>query len=92
MTKKSESLGWIDPEKKDESPAGEPLTEFEKEDGRGEFKCGNCIHMEDDYCNHPVMIQVSKQPRNKEGKPIVGESDCCKFVRRPEKKEETKEK
>jgi hypothetical protein len=66
-------------------PVGEKYTEFEKGDGKGLFNCDNCIHMNHDegVCEHPVMISISKQPR-KDGKPKVGKTDCCKFVRRTE--------
>lgn len=65
-------------------PTGEPETEFEKADDKGPFSCGNCVHMEKGVCLHPIMIAASRQPR-RAGKPIVGEHDCCKFVRRREK-------
>lgn len=71
----------------DTKPVGEKFTEFEKGDGKGPFNCHNCIHMnhKEGVCEHPIMISLSKQPR-KDGKPEVDKDDCCKFVRRPEKK------
>lgn len=62
-------------------PTGEPETDFEKGGSKGPFECGNCVHMEAGVCHHPIMVAVSKQPRRK-GLPVVGEHDCCRFVRR----------
>lgn len=64
-------------------PVGEPETEFTEGGDKGPFNCGNCVHMRAGICNHPTMIEHSKQPRNKRGFPKVDEDDCCKFVRRP---------
>ena len=64
------------------APTGEPETEFEKSADKGPFECGNCIHMSEGLCKHPIMMAVSRQPRGKGGFPKVGEHDCCKFVRR----------
>lgn len=65
------------------SPSGEPVTEFSKYDGKGPFKCGNCVHFEDGTCHHPVMMRESKQPKTEDGYVRVNSGDCCKFVRRP---------
>lgn len=65
-----------------DKPTGEPITEFEKYEARGPFKCGNCVHMKGHACEHPVMKKDSKQPRDRFGYPIVDSGDCCKFVRR----------
>lgn len=65
------------------SPVGEPETDFEEGGDKGPFNCGNCVHMEDGLCKHPIMAAISKQPRGKGNFPIVDEQDCCKFVRRP---------
>lgn len=67
------------------APTGEPKTEFEKGDGKGEFQCGNCVHMKGQACVHPVMVEYSRQPRDKDGNPKVDSDDCCQFVRRPGK-------
>ena len=61
---------------------GEAVTGFEKADHKGPFECGNCTHMENGYCHHPVMMAKSKEPKNKSGFVQVDEHDCCKFVRR----------
>jgi hypothetical protein len=64
------------------SPSGENETGFIEGDGKGEFSCGNCVHMKDG-CVHPIMKAISKQPRMKNGNVEVDEDDCCKFQRRP---------
>lgn len=71
-------------DKKDQ-PVGEPKTDFEKGDDKGPFQCGNCVHMKGPVCVHPVMVEYSKQPRDKDGYPKVDHDDCCQFVRRPGK-------
>jgi len=68
---------------------GEYETAFVKGDQKGEFNCGNCVHMyssgpHDGACHHPVMVSYSKQPRDDKRFPIVDEDDCCRYVRRPE--------
>lgn len=83
------SLAWID---STDSPSGEPVTGFEEGGDLGPFNCGNCMHMEDGACTHPVMVRMSKQPKKGDGVE-VDEDDCCTYVRRKgETKEENKEK
>lgn len=62
---------------------GEDVTGFEKYAGRGPFKCGNCVHMKGNYCEHPVMMKDSHQPKNDEGYVKVDSGDCCRYVKRP---------
>ena len=63
-------------------PTGESGTGFEHADGRGPFECGNCIHMDGEVCVHPIMVDLSKEPRDRHNYPIVGKHDCCTYVRR----------
>lgn len=65
------------------NPVGEGISEFAKGGKKGVFSCGNCVHMENGVCKHPVMRADSDLPRNKDGYPKVDHSDCCKYVRRP---------
>ena len=69
---------------------GEDGTGFAKGDGKGEFNCGNCVHMQKDDeangCMHPIMMSLSKLKRNRENYPIVDHDDCCRYVKRPTKK------
>ena len=61
---------------------GEPGTGFEKAGSKGPFECGNCEYMKDSSCHQPVMLKVSKQPKNTQGFIPVGEHDCCEYVDR----------
>lgn len=64
------------------NPVGEGIAEFAKGSKRGPFNCGNCVHMSNGACEHPVMRADSDQPRNDQGYPKVDHGDCCKYVRR----------
>lgn len=62
---------------------GEPGTGFEKEDGKGEFECGNCRFFKNgDACHQEDMKEKSKQPRHQDGSVIVADEDCCEYVDR----------
>jgi len=63
---------------------GEPGTGFEKEDGKGEFECGNCsfYRSSNSSCGHKEMIEKSKQPMTSDGRRSVDPEGCCEFVDR----------
>lgn len=65
------------------APSGEAVTGFIKGEGRGQFNCGNCVHMDHKkgVCEHPVMVAASKEKKS-DGFPIVDHDDCCGFQRR----------
>lgn len=65
-----------------DNPTGEEVTGFINGAGRGEFNCGNCVHMKGSACTHPVMVSKSHLLRDKDGNPKVDSDDCCKFQRR----------
>lgn len=65
------------------SATGEAVTGFIEGQGRGEFNCGNCVHMDHakGVCEHPVM-KVAHKGEKSGGFPIVDRDDCCQFQRR----------
>lgn len=64
------------------SVKGEPGTGFEEGGDKGPFECGNCSYFGGDHCGQKDMMKLSKQPRNKDGYPIVDAADCCDYVSR----------
>lgn len=78
MPKSETSLAWMNTK---ESMSGEPVTGFEKAGELGPFNCGNCIHMSDEVCIHPIMVKLSAQPKKDDGVEVDAD-DCCSYVRR----------
>lgn len=66
---------------------GERNTGFEKENGRGEFECGNCHYYRElsnstGSCGQKDMMEFSQEPKMSDGRILVHEEDCCEYVDR----------
>lgn len=57
----------------------EPRTGFIKDGGTRGRNCHLCAHMKGSVCTDKVMIEFSKQPRNKKGDPYVDRDDVCDY-------------
>lgn len=58
---------------------GTKETGFVKAD-LGPFKCGNCIHSQGGYCEHPEVKADPDTPKES-GKVPVSPGDCCNLMR-----------
>jgi hypothetical protein len=63
---------------------GELGTGFEKRSDKGLFECGNCEHFDasDGACDQWDMKMKSKQPKLDDGRISVAFDDCCEYIER----------
>lgn len=61
---------------------GEAGTGYEAPAGKGLFACSNCNYFSAGLCSQPIMMRVSKLPRNGAGKVLVDSAGCCEYVER----------
>ena len=61
------------------SPMGTVATGYVKA-RLGPFKCGNCLHYETGYCNHP-KVDADPEVKKEKGRAEVAAGDCCNFFR-----------
>lgn len=60
---------------------GEKSTGYEGPSG-GPFECGNCTYFKGGTCGQKTMMEMSKRPKDKDGRVEVDAYGCCEYVER----------
>jgi len=61
---------------------GEKGTGYEAPGDKGPFQCSNCSYFSAGLCSQPIMMRVSKMPKNGRGLVRVAPTGCCEYVDR----------